>query len=161
MAQSPIWQIEQVALDSTGAMVAGSLADKVSDLLGAVNIYVGVYPTLAVGATVSTGTGAWVEGAYFPVVPIGTITNPFHIHGVCVETCTLAGGVFCLSLYAGVGHVEVARVRWPVVGGFFGNIVDLTTGVRIAANSQIDAKLASDVGGPDTITMSIRYAEEA
>jgi hypothetical protein len=38
--------------------------------------------------------------------------------------------------------------------------VDLVTGVRIAANSQVDAKLASSVGTPDTITISIRYAEE-
>ena len=157
---TPIWPIEGVALDSTGDMVAGSLGDKVADLLGAVNIYVGVYPTAAVGATVSSGTGAWVEGAYFPVVPISTITNPFHIHGVTVETCTLAAGIFELSLYAGAGHAEVARCRFSVVGGFFGNIVDLVTGVRIAANSQIDAKLRCSVGSPDTLTISIRYAEE-
>lgn len=157
---TPIWAIEGVALDSTSEMVAGSLGDKVTDLLGAVNILVAIYPTLAVGATVSTGNGAWVEGAYFPVVPINAISNPYHIHGVCVETCTLAGGVFELSLYTGVGHVEAARMRFPVVGGFFGNIVDLVTGVRVAANSQIDAKLASSVGTPDTITMSVWYAEE-
>jgi hypothetical protein len=68
---TPIWQIEGVALDSTSEMVAGSLADKVTDLLGAVNIKVEVYPTLAVGATVTTGAGAWVEGAFFPVVAAG------------------------------------------------------------------------------------------
>jgi hypothetical protein len=158
---TPIWQVEGVALDSTGDLVAGSLGDVVTDLLGAVNIYVGVYPTAAVGATVSSGTGAWVEGAYFPVVPVGTITNPFHIHGVCIETCTLAAGTFELSLYSGVGHTEVARMRFAIVGGFFGNVVDLVTGVRIAANSQIDAKLRCSVGTPDTLTISIRYAEEA
>jgi hypothetical protein len=158
---SPIWPIEGVALDSTGDLVADSLGDKVTDLLGAVNILVGVYPTAAVGATVTSGTGAWVESpAYWPVVPVSTITNPFHIHGICVETCTLAAGVFELSLYAGVGHTEVARCRFSVVGGFFGNVVDLVTGVRIAADSQIDAKLRCSVGTPDTLTISIRYAEE-
>jgi hypothetical protein len=158
---SPIWPIEGVALDSTGDLVADSLGDKVTDLLGAVNILVGVYPTAAVGATVTSGTGAWVESpAYWPVVPVSTITNPFHIHGICVETCTLAAGVFELSLYSGVGHTEVARCRFSVVGGFFGNVVDLVTGVRIAADSQIDAKLRCSVGTPDTLTISIRYAEE-
>jgi hypothetical protein len=141
-------------------MVAGSLGDKVSDLLGAVNIKVEVYPTLAVGATVTTGAGAWVEGAFFPIVAAGVITSAFHIHGIAVETSTLAGGIYELSLYTGVGNAEAARVRFPIVGGFFGNIVDLVTGVRIAANSQVDAKLASSIGTPDTITISIRYAEE-
>lgn len=155
-----LYQIEEVAIDATGDMVADSLASKVTDLLGAVNIYVGVYPTAAVGATVTSGTGAWVEGNYFPVVPINTITNSFHIHGVSVETSTLAGGTFELSLYSGVGHAEVARCRFAIAGGFFGNIVDLVTGTRIAANSQIDAKLRCSVGSPDTLTISIRYAEE-
>ena len=162
MSTTPIWSIEGVALDSTGDMVAGSLADKITDLLGAINIYVGVYPTATVGATVTSGTGAWVESpAYWPVVPAGTITNPFHVHGISVETSTLAAGVFELSLYSGVGHAEIARCRFAIAGGFFGNIVDLVTGARIAANSQIDAKLRCSVGSPDTLTISIRYAEEA
>lgn len=158
---SPIWPIEGVALDSTGDLVADSLGAKVSDLLGAVNIYVGVYPTAAVGATVTSGTGAWVESpAYWPIVPVDTITNAFHIHGISVETSDLAAGTFELSLYSGVGHTEVARCRFAIVGGFFGNLVDLVTGVRIAADSQIDAKLRCSVGTPDTLTVSIRYAEE-
>jgi len=158
---TPIWPIEGIALDSTGDMVAGSLGDKVSDLLGSVNIYVGVYPTAAVGATVTSGTGAWVESpAFWPVVPADTITSAFHIHGISIETSSVAAATFELSLYAGVGHTEVARCRFAIVGGFFGNIVDLVTGVRIAANSQIDAKLRCSVGAPDTLTISIRYAEE-
>jgi len=160
MSTTPIWPIEGVALDSTGDMVADSLADKVTDLLGAVNILVDVYPTLVVGATVTTAAVPWTEGNYFPIVAAGPIASPFHIHGISVETCTAAAGVFELSLYAGVGHTEVARVRFPVVGGFFGTIVDLTTGIRIAAGSQIDAKLASSTGVADSITMSIRYALE-
>jgi len=158
---TPIWQIEGVALDSTSEMVADSLGDKVSDLLGAVNIYVGVYPTAVVGATVTSGNGAWVESpAYWPIVPVSTVTNPFHIHGITIETCSIAAAVFELSLYAGVAHAEVARCRFAIVGGFFGNIVNLVTGIRIAADSQIDAKLRSSVGTPDTLTISIRYAEE-
>jgi hypothetical protein len=157
---TPLWQIEGVALDSTGDMVADSLGAKVTDLLGAFNIYVGVYPTGVVGATVTSGTGVWVESpAYWPVVPANQITNSFHIHGISIETCTLAAGTFELSLYAGAGHTEVARARFAIVGGFFGNIVDLVTGVRIAANSQIDAKLRCSVGTPDTLTISVRYAE--
>ena len=153
-----IWAIEDKAL---GTPVTGSLGDVITDLLGAVNIYVGVYPTGVVGATVTSGTGAWVESpAYWPVVPIDTITSPFHIHGIAVETCSVAAATFELSLYAGAGHTEVARCRFAVVGGFFGNVVDLVTGVRIAADSQIDAKLRSSVGTPDTLTVSIRYAEE-
>ena len=160
MSTTPIWMLEGIALDSTSDMVADSLADKVSDLLGSVNIYVGVYPTAAVGATVTSGTGAWVESDYWPIVPVDTITNPFHIHGISIETSDLAAGTFELSLYSGVGHTEVARCRFAIVGGFFGNVVDLVTGVRIAADSQIDAKLRCSVGTPDTLTISIRYAEE-
>lgn len=161
MAVTPIWPLEGVALNSAGDMVADSLADKVTDLLGAVNILVGVYPTGVVGATVTSGTGAWVESpAFWPVVPVDTIRNPFHIHGVSIETSSAAAGTFELSLYSGVGNAEVARCRFSIVGGFFGNIADLVTGVRIAADSQIDAKLRCSVGAPDTLTISIRYAEE-
>ena len=161
MSTTPIWPIEGVALDSTGDMVAGSLAAKVTDLLGAVNIYVGVYPTAAAGAQVDSGNGAWVESpAYWPVVPADTITSAFHIHGITIETCSIAAAIFELSLYAGVGHTEVARCRFAVVGGFFGNVVNLVTGVRVAANSQIDAKLRSSVGTPDSLAISVRYAEE-
>ena len=152
--------VEGKPLDA-GDIVAGSLAAKVTDLLGAVNVYVGVYPSAGAGAQVDSGNGAWVESpAYWPVVPADAITNPYHIHGISVESCSLAAGIFELSLYAGVGHTEVARCRFAVVGGFFGNIVNMVTGVRIAANSQIDAKLRSSVGTPDSLTISIRYAEE-
>ena len=161
MSITPIWPIEGIALNSTGDLVADSLGAKVTDLLGAVNIYVGVYPSGVVGATVTSGTGAWVESpAFWPVVPADTIENPFHIHGISIETSDVAGGTFELSLYAGVGNTEVARCRFAIVGGLFGNIVDLITGVRIAADSQIDAKLRCSVGTPDTLTISIRYAEE-
>jgi len=158
---TPIWQIEGIALDSTGEMVNNSLADKVTDLLGNINTIVSVYPTLANGVDIVSANTDWVLGTVTEVVPINTITTDFHIHGITIEALD-RDAVFELALYAGAGDTEVARVRWAQNGGFFGDRgLDTITGTQIAANSRIRAALASSNGTAQiaTVRISIRYAE--
>jgi hypothetical protein len=157
---TPIWAIEGVALDSTGDMVDDSLGDVTQDLLAHISTLIQVYPTLANGVDVVSANADWTLGAFVEVVPAATITSAFHIHAVCVEALD-RDAVFEIVLYAGAGDDEVARVRWAQTGGFFGNMVlNVITGVQIAADSRIRAKLASSNGAAQIATarISLRYA---
>lgn len=158
---TPIWQIEGVAIDSTGDMVSGSLGDVANEVLYHINAQGQVYPTLADGATIISANADWTLGAVAEIVPVNTITTVFHIHAVSVESCD-RDAVFELVLYAGAGDTEVARVRFAITGGFFGNVQETVTCVKIAANSRVRAALASSNGAAQiaTITVSVVYAEE-
>jgi len=158
---SPIWQIEGVALDSTGDMVQNSLADKATDLLAHINATGKVYPTLAAGATVVSANTDWVLGALATVVPASTISSVFHIHDISIESCD-RDAVFEIVLYSGAGDTEISRKRFAISGGFFGNVQIPMTSVKVAADSRIRAAIASSDGTAlvATITMSITYAEE-
>lgn len=161
MGTSPIYYLEEVALNSTGDMVQDSLADKATDLLAHINAESHCYPTMASGATVVSANADWTLGAFAEIVPVNTITSVFHIHAVSIESCD-RDAVFELELYAGAGNDMIGQTRFAISGGFFGNIQDRITCVKVAANSRIQAKLASSNGAAQiaTITMSIRYAEE-
>jgi hypothetical protein len=153
---TPIWPIEGVSL---GSPISGSLGDRVASVYASINTLVQVYPTLAVGAEVVSANTDWVLGAFSEIVPVNTIASDFHIHGINIEACD-KDAVFELVLYAGAGDEEVARTRFAIVGGFFGNIIGLIVGEKIDANSRIRAKLASSDGTANvaTISISIRYA---
>ena len=119
-----------------------------------------VYPTLAVGATVTSSNANWTYGAYAVVVPAAQITDDFHIHGISIESCN-DNAVFQLELYKGAGDDVVAAVRFAVVGGFFGNQVYIIGSEHIEGGSQIRARLAPSNGAilQTVITMSIVYWE--
>lgn len=116
-----------------------------------------VYPTLAAGVTVTGAAGAWTLGAYAEIVPVNTITTQFDIHWIVIEDAS-TDDTYELVLYAAT--TEIGRVRFAVT---------LTAGGRVilppiffqcavvAANSQIQAKLASLGGGGETVTISIHY----
>jgi hypothetical protein len=157
---TPIWPIEGVALDSTGDMVSGSLADRLMRMYDDSYNPVSVYPTMAAGTEVVSANADWTLGAKSEVVPASTITNPFLIHIVSIETCD-QDAVFELVLYSGAGDDEVARVRFSVTGGFFGNSVYKMPSALVDANSRVRAALASGDGlaNQATITISIAYRE--
>lgn len=119
-----------------------------------------VYPTLANSITLTGGAGAWQEGAFVEVVPASTITDYFDIHWVTL-TNPSATDEYEVSLYSGAlaSEVEIARIRTsreaiqastPPIG---------TMTPFIAPNERISAKVASKVGGADTIDIAISYHE--
>jgi hypothetical protein len=119
-----------------------------------------VYPSLAAGVTVVSANTDWVYGAYATVVAASTITVPFHVCGVAIETCD-ENAIYQLQLYKAAADVVVATIRFAVVGGFFGNQVYLIAAARCEANDRIRARLASSNGtaAVATQTISIAYQE--
>jgi hypothetical protein len=115
-----------------------------------------VYPTLAAGATVISGGAAWALGAVAEVMPAATCTTDFLIKNITIETINIAAGTFELVLYSGAADDEIARVRFSIVGGFFGNTVFVMPSALVVANSRIRAALACSAGAA-TATVSISY----
>jgi len=157
---TPIWDIEGVALDSTGESVDNSLGDLTQSLYNANYTEGRVYPTLAAGATVVSANANWTLGALATVVPASQITVAYHVSSVIIETCD-RNAVFELALYHGAGSALVSTVRFAVTGGFFGNSVYLVPSIKIPANDRIQAALASSDGANfvATITISIVYRQ--
>lgn len=117
---------------------------------------VSVYPTGGVGTTVVSDAVAWTPGALAEVVPAATITSDFLVKRVTIETLNIAAGTFELVLYSGAADSEVARTRFSVVGGFFGNTVFDMPSVLVTANSRIRAVMMCSAGAA-TATISIAY----
>lgn len=117
-----------------------------------------VYPSLAADATVISPAAAWTYGNYATVVPANTITNDFHILIVSIESCTVAAGVFQLELYKGSTDSIITAIRFAMAGGFWGNMVYTIGSGEVAANSQVRARMAANVGAA-AVTISIEYFE--
>jgi len=161
MAVTPIWPIEGVALNSAGDRVPGSLGAYVTSIYNGSYTEGRCYPTLAAGATVVSpvaGTANWTLGGYGSVVPINTITTPYFVWSVAIETCN-QDAVYEMAIYNGAAHALISTVRFSYLGGFFGNSVYRVPSVQLAGNSQIDMKLASSNGFAfqATITVSVIY----
>ena len=116
-----------------------------------------VYPTLAAGVTVTGGAGAWGLGAYAEIVPVNTITERFDIHWMAIEGAS-AEDVYEIVLYAGTTEIGRARFAVTITAGLHPVMSPIVFQTPIvAANSQIQAKVASSGGGADTVTVSIHY----
>jgi hypothetical protein len=112
------------------------------------------YPTLAAGVTVTGGAGAWQLGNYVEIVPASTITSKFDIHWINVGSAS-ASDTYELVLYAAtteIGRVRFTRPSGSTTNSFAPFMCDL-----VAANTQIQAKIASSSGGGDTAVISIGY----
>ena len=113
-----------------------------------------VYPSLANDEQVVAAAGAWALGAFKEIVPAGGITTDFDIHFLEISTAS-ANDVFEVWLYA--VEVLIAKARFART----------TNQVRVAskpvqtpiipANTQIQAKLASQAGGSKTADISIQF----
>jgi len=159
MGTSPIYYFEEVALDSTGDAIEGSLSKRVVGLYNANYTQGRVYPTQADGVTVLSPNTDWGLGAFTEVVPPNTITSAYHISSFDIESCD-QDGTLELAIYYGAGDTLMTTRRFSINGGFFGNMTYLTPSVKIPANSQIRVKLSYSDGaavGVATITMSILY----
>ena len=113
-----------------------------------------VYPSLANDERVVAAAGAWTLGAFKEIVPVGGITDDFDVHFIEISTAS-ANDVFEVWLYA--VEVRIAKARFART----------TNQVRVAskpvqtpiipANTQIQAKLASQAGGSKTADISIQF----
>jgi len=117
-----------------------------------------VYPTLAAGINVTKSATPWTLGAFAVLVPTGTITSPFDVHGINFDDVP-ANGVYEIVLYAGPNgsEVEVGRVRFTRTSA---NDVELESPFQspiISANSQVKVKLAGSNATATVVTISIRY----
>jgi len=121
-----------------------------------------VIPTLANGVTVTGGVAAWALGAFAIIVPTNVITKPFDIHHVHVAAYN-ANDTFELVLYAGAdaSEVEVGRIRFTRTTNVGATPhLPMMTSV-IPANTQIKAKIASQLGTSNTAVISLMYHEYA
>lgn len=157
---TPIWALEGVALESDADAVVGSLAYRVLRMYDDKNEAIKVYPTLEDGATVVSAATDWGLGALATLVPVNTIAADFLVQSVIVESMS-KNGVYELVLYHGADDDEVARIRFSVVGGFFGNTVFAVPGALVPADARVRAALACSDGlaGAATATISIAYRE--
>jgi hypothetical protein len=113
-----------------------------------------VYPTRATWVTVTATASAWTLGNYAEIVPINTITSQFCINKLNV------GAVSAATYYEVVifsGTTEIGRTHFYTSDSNYGYAFQDFKSPLIAANSQIQAKLATASGGADTVVMSISY----
>lgn len=146
--------------NKTDTNLGDSLYARVDELYDSLQEERFVYPSLAAGATVVSANADWTYGAYAQIVPAATITNPFHVTIVSIESCD-RDAVFQLELYAGAGDTVISAIRFAINGGFFGNQVYVIGSAEVAANDRVRARLASSNGTAQiaTITVSIVYFE--
>lgn len=117
-----------------------------------------VYPSMAAGIDVTKAAALWTLGAFAVMIPAGTITAPFDIHGVGFDAIP-ANGVYELVIYAGPdgGESEVARIRFARTAAGSVELESPCQTPIIAANSQIKAKLAGSNGAATVVPISLRY----
>ena len=118
-----------------------------------------VYPSLAGGVTITGGVAAWQEGAFAEIIPVDTITEDFDIHFIVVEDVSL-DDIYELSLYAAT--TEIGRIRLTATLTAGGRIIfpPIPFQCRVQAkNAQIQAKLANELGGSETVKISLHYHE--
>ena len=102
-----------------------------------------VYPTLADPVTVTANAVAWTLGNFAEIIPANAIDSEFHIHHLHI-TAPSDNGNYELVLFHGT--VEIGRVtfsRTDKKDDVEGLAVRTS---HVAANGQIQAKLACDTG---------------
>ena len=160
--QTPVPEINSAANTTTADAVGNkgdghdgdSLHGKTETLLDHGHSPSLCYPTLADGVVVAGAAGVWTLGDFVEIVPASTITEDFDIHFVSIEAIS-ANDIYQLHLYA--VEVFIGCVRFVKNAGLAPTIhVPIQTPI-VAANSQIQAKLATSGGGADTATISAFY----
>jgi hypothetical protein len=117
-----------------------------------------VYPTMAVGATVTKSVLAWTLGALSVVVPAGTIPDNFDIHGINFDSVP-DNGVYEIVLYAGPSgsQVEIGRTRFTRTAA---TDIELESPFMCqiqALHTEIWAALAGSNTSATAIVISLRY----
>ncbi len=117
----------------------------------------GTYP-VNTGVSVNTGDGAWVQSALTEIIPASTITTPFLVQRVNIQSAT-ASNIFKLEFFWGVSSASVTSL------GIFEFQSDRRFGLLMIgidaspfpANSYVGVKLASDTSGVDNAVITLSY----
>ena len=117
-----------------------------------------VYPTLVAGVPVVSTNTNWELGALSTIVAAGAILTDYRLHAISLENAD-KDAVYELVIYQGADDVEVCRIRFAVVGGFFGNSYYVLTGPLVPGAARLRAAVACSTGlaGVWTVTISIAY----
>lgn len=122
------------------------------------------YPAGA-GVSVDTGDGAWTWTANpTTIVAASTITNPFYITAVNVQTAD-ASQTFKIELFYGESTADTSigvyefTVGAAAAGLWVWIMLHQVAKTAIPANSIIGAKLMSSTAGVDSATITISYEE--
>ena len=117
-----------------------------------------VYPTEAAGIPVISANTNWGLGNLSTIVAAGAIVTDYRLHAVTIEAAD-HDAVYEQVIYQGAGDVEEARVRFAVVGGFFGNSYYVLTGPLVPGGARLRAAVASSDGLAHiaTVTISVAY----
>lgn len=115
-----------------------------------------VYPTLANGVVVTGAAGVWTLGSFVEIIPANTVAEDFDIHFINVEGAS-AAGTYEIVLYNGttfIGHRRVSFI--DIANSQTLPSISMQTVIQ-AKNSQIQAKIANQAGGSETLTLSLAY----
>ena len=117
-----------------------------------------VYPTLAAGVTLTTGTLAWALCAKTEIIPSGAITTPFDIHfmniGIVNNQTT-----YEIQLFSGeVGHEVLISMARTSRNNPFGDVPQVPICAPIMlAGTRISASIAEAIIGSGTMVVSLYY----
>jgi hypothetical protein len=115
-----------------------------------------VYPSLADGVEMTGGVGAWELGNYAEIVPINTITDDFDIHWINIEDAD-DNDIYEIVLFSATTEIGRSRIRTlTIANGIVLPALPFQTPI-IPANTQIQAKIATKLGGSNKMTISILY----
>ncbi len=104
---------------------------------------------------VATGADAWVLGGFVELVPANTITSQFELRYLSIKNLD-HNTIYEIVLYAIEG--EIARIR-VAKNENINIIITPTRTITIAANSQIQARAASKLGGSVVTLGGVLYYE--
>jgi hypothetical protein len=118
-----------------------------------------VYPTMLAGITVAKGDASWaLTAAWNECVPAATITAPFDIHAIYIESASIDSTFELVIAAGGAGsEVEIGRVRFTRTSSDVRSQEVVFTHEIQPANTRISAKLAGSLNSPGTATFSFRY----
>ena len=136
-----------------------TIADRVHIIAEHVHTPAKCYPTGAAGVTVTEDAATpWTLGAFAEVVPVSTITKVFDIHYLVMEAIS-AAGTYEIVLYAAtteIGRIRVTSLNVPASN----TLANIPFQCELQpANTQIQAKVMSDNGSSENVTISVFYHE--
>ena len=113
------------------------------------------YPSLQAGVSILSGA-IWTLGNFVELIPVNTITSPFDIHFLILESVT-NDETYELVFYN--VETEISRIRWSSDLAAGGRVISVPIPTQMEiqnANSQIQCKLASS-GAAETVVISVLY----
>ena len=120
-----------------------------------------VYPTLANGVTLTTGTGAWALGNFIEVIPANAIAKRFRLDTANFAVFSI-NTTYEIIFYKGTAgnEVEIGRCR-ANPGGATSAVHDkpLYTAL-LDANTRVVAKVANSTASQGTVVVSLTYHED-